>query len=146
MRTVTRQVLDQCTADDRVSKADAADGPLVQSILARRARLLPPPDARLMELSLAGYTVRELARLMGRHPGCISRRLAALKRRLCGEVVAALADCPADLPDHYLRIGIAHYVHGRSPRTMARQFALSQGEIARIIGFLRAWAMLRRAG
>lgn len=145
MQTVTHQVLDRCTADDRVRRADPADGPLVRSVLARRSRLLLEADCRLMELSFAGYTVRELARLLGRHPGSISRRLCTLKRRLCEEVVAALADCSADLPEHYLRIGIAHYVHGRSTRALARQFALSQGEIARTVGYLRAWAMLRKA-
>ena len=144
MHTVTHQVLDRCTDNDRIRGADSDQDTIVRAILLRRAQLLPTIDRRLVELSIAGHTIRELARMLGRHPGSISRRLNALRHRLADETVAALADHWADLPDHYRRIGISRYILGRPVRVLARQFALTQSEIIEIIGYLRAWAMLRR--
>jgi hypothetical protein len=144
MDTVSHRVLDRCTEEDRIRGADPAKLAVVRSELLRRARLLGPEDRRLVEMSVAGCTVRVVATALRRHPGSISRRLSALKRRLCNEVVVAMADHAADLPEWYLRIGIGHYIERRSPRTLARQFGLTQGEVTEVIGYLRAWAMIRR--
>lgn len=144
MHSVTHQVLNRCTDNDRIRGVDPDQVAIVRAKLTRRSKLLPAIDRRLLELSLSGYSIRELARILGRHPGCISRRLNAIRRRLADEVVAALADHWADLPDHYRRIGISRYVIGRSIRELATEFALTRSEVTEILGYLRAWAMLRR--
>ena len=79
--------LDQIFSDDRrPSLADAHE------VLFRRARVLAPKDRLLLELAYKNnLSIRQIARILDRPAGSVSRKMNRLRARLHDPMVAALA-------------------------------------------------------
>jgi len=138
-------VLENATELDRPIARAGDDIDLADTILARRAALLPPAQRTVVLLWLGrAHSLRSLGAALGVNPGTLCRRIARILRRLRDPVVAAIADFGADLPDNYRRIGLDRFLYGMSLRRIGGIHCLSRGEVLSILAYLKAWAVLRR--
>jgi hypothetical protein len=116
-----------------------------QAELLGRCILLGDEQRRLMELVLSGrHSLRELGRLIGLNPGSLCRRVRAIKQRLRSPVAAALAERGRELSDRYLRIAVAHFLHGDSVRHICRDADMPRAEALAILQYIRGWAAMPR--
>lgn len=108
--------------------------------LVKRVALLPTRDRAIVELTLRASLSRAgIARALGVTPGQVSRRLRVLYARLHDPLVVALADDRCPLAPEYRQLGIEHFLLGcRVPR-LADKHRLPQGEVRRMLAYLRGW-------
>lgn len=108
----------------------------------RRARHLPEADRVLLELvDRKGLTQAEVAVLLGRSPGWVSRRRRRLVGRLRDPMVAALVEAPEaeGLDVSHREIGIKHFLLGRSARQLAEERGVPATQVRGVLEFLRGW-------
>jgi len=108
----------------------------------QRARFLPPRDAQLVSLALAGHTMRELAMAAGMSAGAACRRVRALMARLRDPVVSALIEHGHCLPQLHRNLGIGRLLLRRPLRRLERELDLTRHEAEAILAYLQGWAAL----
>ncbi len=115
-------------------------------ILLKRARFLPDRDAALvrsfLERQLPG---RQVARMLGIHPGTLSRRIQRLLRRLADPSNGFLMDHGDFLPPELRQVGIERLVQGMTIAQIADLHQLTPYQIRAMLtelrGCMRARAM-----
>lgn len=139
-----RLVADCTDADRTVARADNLRE-IENTILARRATLLPSAQRTVILLWLTGaHSLRSLGTVLGVNAGTLCRRISRWLRRLRHPVVAAIADFGADLPPAYRRVGLDRFLHGMSLRRLGDVHCLGGREVQSVLAYLKAWATLRR--
>src|SRR5215217_3462147 len=84
--------------------------PPAHEALLERARALEPKDRLLLELTFRkNLSVREIARILERPAGTVSRRLHRLCKRLRDPLVAALLDESCALTPEYRALAIEYF-------------------------------------
>jgi hypothetical protein len=114
--------------------------PPVHEVLLDRARALPPRDRLMLELTFRkNLTVREIARILERPPGTVSRRLHRLCKRLRDPLVAALLDESCALAGDYRALGIEYFAQCKLIADLAHSRGLSVGQVRNRLNFVRGW-------
>jgi hypothetical protein len=109
-------------------------------VLLTRARALSNQDRLMIELAFAkNLSVRQIARLLHRPPGSVSRRLHRLCKRLRDPIVAALLqhDCP--LSPTFKQIAMEYFAQGVPTRHIALNRDMTRLQIRSILTFIRGW-------
>ncbi len=95
--------------------------------LAEFATFLPPADAALMRSIFAdGRPATQIAKLLGKPPRWIQRRVARLARRCLKPEFAFVALNIADMDPTLTRVATLCVLQGRSVRAVAEELGLSQ--------------------
>jgi DNA-directed RNA polymerase specialized sigma24 family protein len=129
-----RQSILERSAVVQAAAAEPADG------LWQRVALLRREDRLMVELALrSGRSHRQIAELLRRTPGTVSRALRRLSRRLHDPLVLALLhpDCPLD--GETRQIGVEHFLVGLSGVELAQKHDLPAAEVRRSFAFIRLW-------
>lgn len=114
--------------------------PTVPEIL-QRAKLLPTDDQKLLHMALAGhYSTREIATILKCHPGTVSRRIQALRRRLESPVAQALYLHAHTLPADLRQLALAHFILNQSRRSLYTHLGLTPRELNAQLDYLKAWS------
>lgn len=122
-----------------------ADGSQFRSLerkemLLNRARVLPQQDRLLLELAFKNHlSLRQIAQILKRPPGSISRRVNRLRARLCDPLVAALLEPDCTLAPRYHAIAIQYFAQGRRLDQLMREHELTRFELRGILSFVRGW-------
>jgi DNA-directed RNA polymerase specialized sigma24 family protein len=148
MSVVTRNGK-SCAVEERDRHAPVGRGEATESrrhtrelsaAVAKRIALLPQRDRAIVELTLRSNLSRsEIARAFGMSAGQVSRRLKVLYARLHDPLVIALFDERCPLAPEYRQLGIEHHLVGLSPRELADKHRLADGEVRRMLVFIRGW-------
>jgi hypothetical protein len=105
-----------------------------------RIALLARDDQVLVELSLkAGASHRQIARLLKRSPGSVSRQLSRIGRRLHDPLVLALLhpNCPLE-PEHR-QIGVERFLCGMSMPELAERHQLTLARLRTTLLLIQGW-------
>jgi transposase len=106
----------------------------------QRVELLSARERMLIELALrGGRSHRQIAELLGRTPGSITRALQRLSRRLYDPLVLMLLHPSCGLEPIQRQIGVEHYLCGMKQREIARKHALPMARVRQILGLLKMW-------
>ena len=109
-------------------------------VLFRRARALAPKDQLLIELAYQkNLSVRQIARILDRPAGSISRKMNRLCARLRDPLVAALLEPGCVLAPEYRQIAIEYFAQKREIRELARQREMTPTQIRAVLNFVRGW-------
>ena len=151
MPLVSHQYLDAITDAGR-TRSRLRGGQDVPRWLVARIRQLELKDRTLIELHFAGATTRSAGRAVGMSPGCVSRRVATLLKRLRHPIVDRLQDEHCPLPIEHRVVGVEHFMLGRTQRWIAEHHRIDYRQVRAILDCIRAWheasvwsARLRRA-
>lgn len=109
-------------------------------VLFARARALGPDDRLVIELAFGkNLSVRQIALILKRPPGTISRTLNRLCKRLRDPIVAALleADCP--FSPQFKRIAMEYFAQGMRMRDIGRRHQKTRLQVRAILAFVRGW-------
>ena len=108
--------------------------------LLRRARHLQPQEKLLVELAFKNQlSHRQIAQILHVPAGTISRRLGRVCRLLRDPMILALLENECELPAETRALAIAHFLHRRSAAQLAGQHARSEGEVLRLLEYVRGW-------
>jgi DNA-directed RNA polymerase specialized sigma24 family protein len=108
--------------------------------LLKRAALLLPDDRALIELAVGScVSHRQLATMLRRPAGTITRRLGRLLARLYDPLVIALLDPRNPLPPEYRQIGVEHLLQGQCVRQIADRHQMHTQRVQRILALVRGW-------
>lgn len=114
--------------------------------VACRMQFLDEPDRKLLEMTLTGrLTRREAGLLLGLNTGTVSRRVRRILARLHHPAVVALVEAGQLLPEGYREVGLAHFLRAQPIRRIARDHALSQHAVRKIVQYVQGWAAPGRA-
>ncbi|MGA2501338.1 MAG: winged helix-turn-helix domain-containing protein [Tepidisphaeraceae bacterium] len=124
------------TADRRVISSSAL------TTRQRCLSLLPEQDRMVMGLlqSDPPASIRQVAALLNRSPGTVSRKAARIRRRLRHPVVIALASRGHTLSSRFFDIAIALFAAGQPPHLVARRLDAETRDIVAIKQYLHGWA------
>ncbi|MGH7176051.1 MAG: hypothetical protein ACREJC_01610, partial [Tepidisphaeraceae bacterium] len=112
----------------------------IRNALLARARFLRPDDQRLIELAVGWQlSCRQIARILGRSGGAVSRRLRRLIRLLHDPLVRDLLDPRCPLLEKTRQIATEHFLQFKQPGTLAAEHRASRTQILGIIEFVRGW-------
>src|SRR5262245_51228303 len=135
MPLIATNRLDQLFADG--SQFRALEG---KEVLLNRARVLPQQDRLVIELAFKNQlSMRQIAQILKRPPGSISRRLNRLRARLCDPLVAALLDPDCTLAPRYHAIAIQYFAQGKRLDQLMREHEVTRFELRGILSFVRGW-------
>jgi len=108
--------------------------------LLERARFLLPPEKLLLELAFKNQlSHRQIAQILTIPAGTVTRRLQRICRRLRDPMILALLEHECELPAETRALAIAHFLHRRSAAQLAGQHARSEGEVLRLLEYVRGW-------
>ncbi|HEY7120256.1 MAG TPA: hypothetical protein VH475_26950 [Tepidisphaeraceae bacterium] len=108
--------------------------------LERRMAFLNPADRKLLEIESSGSLMwRQLAALLGRDVGSVTRRIGTLRRRLNDPLVIALVEEGKLLPEFHREVGLAYFLRREPVARIAREMGLSKYETRRIVMYVRGW-------
>ena len=94
-----------------------------------------------MELVLSGAVSKSrAAALLGLPPWRVARRIRKVSARLYCPIVAALMEPRCPLAPSYRQVGVEHFLTGLSARTLAARHQMREGEVRRVIQFVRGWS------
>jgi hypothetical protein len=114
--------------------------PAQHEMLLERASVLEPRDRLLLELTFKrNLTVREIARILERPAGTVSRRLHRLCKRLRDPLVAALIDARCPLTPEYRILAIEYFAQGRLIADLEDRHQIPRGKIRAMLHFVRGW-------
>ena len=106
----------------------------------RRVELLRPEERLLVELSVrGGRSSRQIAELLQRDAGTVSRTLHRIGKRLHDPLVIALLDPKCPLEGELRQVGVEHLLVGLSAHELAKKYDLSAAEVRRRIALVRFW-------
>ena len=114
--------------------------------LLRRAKFLPERDAALVRSALERrLPIKQVAKIVGVHPGTLTRRVQRLLRRLSDPTAGLLMEHGQFLPPELRQIGIERLVQGLTLRQIAEHHHLSiyqvRAALTELKGCIRARAM-----
>jgi DNA-directed RNA polymerase specialized sigma24 family protein len=91
-------------------------------------------------------SVREIAQLLHKDAGTISRSIQRLCSRLRDPMVAALLDQKSPLSPEYRQLGMEHFAQGKPIKELSDLHQMSMQEIRQMLHFIREWhrSMYRR--
>jgi DNA-directed RNA polymerase specialized sigma24 family protein len=123
---------------DRGALAVEADGRTARRVAVERLRanwgLLDPEERLLLKLHLeAGGSLEEIARVMGRHPSTVCRRIQRMIRRLCDETYDRCAVAGASFGPAELAVVRDHFVRGLSLARICRDHHLCYYRVHAIV-------------
>jgi hypothetical protein len=145
MPLIDSRYLDQTFATGRkLAREAVGDGLLVQ----RARRALGAHDRLLVELAYARHlSLRQMATIMGRPAGSLSRRLRRLRKTLRDPIVEALIDPACVLTPEYRQVGLEYFAQGREIRELAKDRRMTPTQIKAVVNFVRGWCRgVRRLG
>lgn len=152
MPLVSHQYIDAVNVAGRTRTRPRGEQTLPRWLVAR-IRQLNAKDRTLVELHFAGATTRSAGRAVGMSPGCVSRRVTTLLKRLKHPIVDRLQDEFCPLPIEHRVVGVEHFMLGRPLRWIAEHHQLDYRQVRAIIDCVRAWheasiwsTCMRRAG
>src|SRR5689334_15125222 len=99
-------------------------------VLFKRARALGPDDRLLIELAFGkNLSVRQIAVILKRPAGTVSRTLNRLRKRLRDPIVAALleADCP--FSPQFKRIAMEYFAQSMRMRDIGRRHGMTRPQV-----------------
>lgn len=106
----------------------------------KRVELLPAKERILIELALrAGLSRRQIASMLGKSPGAITRSLQRLSRRLYDPLVLALLHPDCLLEPIERQIGVEHFLCGLGAGQLADRHRMSRDSVRRILHALGVW-------
>jgi DNA-directed RNA polymerase specialized sigma24 family protein len=106
----------------------------------KRATLLLPEDRVLVEMAIRNHAShRQLARMLNRPPGTVTRRLRRIIARLYDPLVLALLDPLNPLPPEHRQLGIEHLLQGRSMKDLAELHQMHPHNVRRMLDEIRGW-------
>lgn len=109
----------------------------------RRATALDPQDRELLDHHLArGIPLESLARLHGKTPSSLRRRIVYLKRRLMDPTFLAASRCSAALPEPLRATVRAYYIERRSMRECADRLHMTIHAVRQTLTTARAMLLL----
>jgi hypothetical protein len=105
-----------------------------------RAALLRAEERVLVELAVrGGRSHRQIARLLGRTPGSVTRALQRLGRRLSDPLVLALLHPNCLLEPQERQIGVEYFLCDLTAKQLAAKHQLPEVQVRRILHALKAW-------
>jgi hypothetical protein len=105
-----------------------------------RTMLLPPHDKVLLELVSTGEkSLRQVARLLDRDAGHLSRRFRLLWHRLHDDTVTLLSDHAPNLPARTRSIGLDRHLLGLTVSQIAAKHHLTPAEVRQILAFIQGY-------
>lgn len=109
--------------------------------LLQRARLLPQRERAMVELMIdRQMTCADVGRLIGMHPGNVSRLVRRSLRRLGDPVSVALCLRGGRLPADVQQLGIEHFVRGIKVGELSAMHGMTRYRVRQVLDFLRGWA------
>ena len=141
MQQVTRQII--LESGRLLSAADPAS----EEGFWERAAMLRAEERVLVELAVrGGRSHRQIAGLLGRTPGSVTRALQRLSRRLSDPLVLALLHPNCLLEPQERQIGVEHFLSGLTAKELAAKHQLPAVQVRRILHSLKTWHRVGAAG
>jgi DNA-directed RNA polymerase specialized sigma24 family protein len=140
MPLVDQQYIDHVLSERSAPPPSPARGDGPNRSLLDRARFLLPPEKLLVELAFKNHlSHRQIAQILSIPAGTVTRRLQRICRRLRDPMILALLEDTCELPTETRALALAHFLHRRSAAQLAREHSRSEGEILRLLEYVRGW-------